>query len=243
MFQRLIEDYVVLRGVNPDKIYMMGYSAGGDGVWQLAPRMADRFAAAAMMAGHPNESYLLGLRNIPLAIYMGPNDSAFKCNETAVIKIGEMQALQKADPDGYVHRAKVYEGLGHWMYRKDAEAVPWMAEFLRNTWPKKVVWFQDDVTHDRFYWLKIPDKTAAKAGQQITATVDSQNIRLDGDVPAGTALLLSDALLDLDRELTVFIKGKPLPSKKIARTAAAIRQSLEERLDIPATATTVFVLP
>ena len=35
MFQRLIEDYVALRGVNPNKIYLMGYSAGGDGVWQL----------------------------------------------------------------------------------------------------------------------------------------------------------------------------------------------------------------
>lgn len=243
MFQRLIEDYVILRGVNPNKVYLMGYSAGGDGVWQLAPRMADRFAAAAMMAGHPNESSLLGLRNIPFAIYMGANDAAYKRNEIAVIKIAEMQALQNADPDGYVHRSKIYEGLGHWMNRKDAEAVPWMAEFQRNTWPKKVVWFQDDITHDRFYWLKIPDKTAAKAGQQLTATVDGQNIRLDGDVPAGTSLLLSDALLDLDRELTVFIQGKPLPSKKIPRTAGSIRQSLEERLDLPATATAIFVLP
>lgn len=40
MFDRLIEDYVVLRGVNPDRVYILGYSAGGDGVWQLAPRMA-----------------------------------------------------------------------------------------------------------------------------------------------------------------------------------------------------------
>ena len=47
IFQRLIESYVACRGVNPDKVYLMGYSAGGDGVWQLAPRMADRFAAAA----------------------------------------------------------------------------------------------------------------------------------------------------------------------------------------------------
>jgi dienelactone hydrolase len=27
--------------VNPNKVYVMGYSAGGDGVWRLAPRMAD----------------------------------------------------------------------------------------------------------------------------------------------------------------------------------------------------------
>jgi poly(3-hydroxybutyrate) depolymerase len=52
-------------------VYLMGYSAGGDGVFQLAPRMADRFAAAAMMAGHPNETKPLGLRNLPFAMLYG----------------------------------------------------------------------------------------------------------------------------------------------------------------------------
>ena len=56
LFDRLITNLIVFEEVNPDKVYLMGYSAGGDGVYQLAPRMADRFAAAAMMAGHPNET-------------------------------------------------------------------------------------------------------------------------------------------------------------------------------------------
>ena len=41
---------------------VVGYSAGGDGVYQLAPRMADSWAAAAMMAGHPNGVSPLSLR-------------------------------------------------------------------------------------------------------------------------------------------------------------------------------------
>ena len=53
MFDRLIEDMILFEDVNPNRVYIMGYSAGGDGVYQLAPRMADRLAAAAMMAGHP----------------------------------------------------------------------------------------------------------------------------------------------------------------------------------------------
>jgi len=51
LLDRLIEDCVLLKGVNPNKVYLMGYSAGGNGVYQLAPRMADRFAAASVMAG------------------------------------------------------------------------------------------------------------------------------------------------------------------------------------------------
>ena len=51
--------------VNPNKVYVMGYSAGGDGVWRLAPRMADSWAAASMMAGHPGDVSLVNLRNVP----------------------------------------------------------------------------------------------------------------------------------------------------------------------------------
>jgi dienelactone hydrolase len=243
MFQRLIENHVALRDVNPDKIYLMGYSAGGDGVWQLAPRMADRFAAAAMMAGHPNEAQLLGLRNLPFAIFMGGADAAYDRNKIAAAKSAEMAELQKADPGGYVHLSRIYEGVPHWMNRKDAEGVPWMAKFTRNPWPKKIVWLQDDITHDRFYWLKIPDKAAAKAGQKIVATVDGQTIRLEGDVPAKMELRLSDRLLDLDQEVKVTVNGKDVAAAKVVRNAAAIRQSLDERLDLPAAASAVLVLP
>lgn len=243
MFQRLIENHVALRGVSPDKIYIMGYSAGGDGVWQLAPRMADRFAAAAMMAGHPNEAQLLGLRNLPFAIFMGGADAAYNRNKIAAAKSAEMAELQKADPGGYVHMSRIYEGLPHWMNRKDAEGVPWMAKFTRNPWPKKVVWLQDDITHDRFYWLKIPDKAAAKAGQKIVATVEGQTVKLEGEVPAKLELRLSDALLDLDQPVTVVVNGKEVLSNKATRNAVAIERSLGERLDLPAAATAVLVLP
>lgn len=243
MFQRLIEDHIALRGVNPDKIYLMGYSAGGDGVWQLGPRMADRFAAAAMMAGHPNEASLLGLRNLPFAIFMGGEDAAYDRNKIAAGKIAELDQLEKADPGGYVHMSRIYEGLGHWMNRKDAEALPWMAGFSRNPWPKKIVWMQDDVVHDRFYWLKIPDLGAALAGQKIVATVDGQTIRLDGDVPPKTELWLSDKLLDLGQTITVIVNGKAPLTSNPARAAGTIRRSLEERIDLPAAATAVVVIP
>jgi hypothetical protein len=243
MFQRLIEGFVALRGVNPDKVYLMGYSAGGDGVWQLAPRMADRFAAASMMAGHPNESSLLGLRNLPFAMFMGANDAAHNRNTVAAAKAAELSSLAGADPGAYVHLTRIYDGLGHWMNLKDAEAVPWMAKFKRNSWPRKIIWFQDDVTHDRFYWLKIPDKNAVKAGHQITASIDGRNIRIDGELPPGSSLWLSDHLLDLDQELNVSVNGKDVFTGKVKRSAAAIARSLEGRADLPACATAILEIP
>jgi hypothetical protein len=118
-----------------------------------------------------------------------------------------------------------------------------MAKFTRTPWPKKLVWLQDDITHDRFYWLKIPDKAAAKAGQKIVATVEGQTITLTGDVPAQTEIRLSDSLVDLDQSVTILANGKEAFAGRVPRTAGAIRRSLEERADLPAAATAICELP
>ncbi|WP_342250080.1 dienelactone hydrolase family protein [Sphingomonas sp. OTU376] len=242
LFQQLIDAQVAINGVDPNRVYLMGYSAGGDGVWQLAPRMADRFAAAAMMAGHPNESSVLGLRNLPFAIFMGGADAAYDRNKIAADKTAELDRLHAADPAGYVHMSRIYPGLPHWMNRKDAEALPWMAGFTRDPWPKRIVWLQDDVTHDRFYWLHIPDAAAAKAGDTITASVEGQTITLTGTVPAGTTLRLSDHLLNLDRPVKVIVNGRTAYSGKVARTGLAIEQSMRERADLTSAATAMLKL-
>ncbi len=230
LFGRLIENYVALRGVDPNRVYLMGYSAGGDGVWQLAPRMADRFAAAAMMAGHPNEASLLGLRNLPFAILMGGDDSAYNRNGIARERAAELDALEAADHGGYGHFVRIYEGLGHWMKKKDAEALPWMANFQRNPWPKKIVWFQDDVLHKRFYWLG-RKSGAARVGDKIFAQVDGQTIRITAGEVKEIELWLSDELLDLSLPVIVEVDGRRLFEGVLARSDAAIRASLEQRLD------------
>jgi len=240
LFQRLIDDHVVLRGVDPNRIYLLGYSAGGDGVWQLAPRMADRFAAAAMMAGHPNEASLLGLRNLPFAIFMGGNDSAYSRNKIAAERGAELDRLEKSDPGGYVHQVHLYEGLGHWMNKKDAEAIPWMAGFQRNPWPKKVVWQQDDVVHRRFYWLQVPEGIEIREQAKTVASVDGQTIRIEGDVPDTLRLRLSDSLVELDRPITVTVNGHPAFSGTVTRHAGAILTSLAERSD-PSSAATALL--
>ena len=240
MFQRLIDDYVAVRGVSPDRVYLMGYSAGGDGVWQLAPRMADRFAAASMMAGHPNEASLLGLRNLPFAIFMGGNDAAYNRNRIASERGAELDRLAREDAGGYVHQVKIYEGLGHWMNRKDAEGVPWMAGFVRNAWPNKIVWQQDDVVHRRFYWLQVPSETPIPERAQMVAQLQGQEIQLTGQVPTSLRLRLSDRLLDLDRPVRVVANGKEWFSGQVTRQARVILTSLEERAD-PVSAASAWV--
>ena len=161
-FDRLIQNMIISNDVDPNKVYLMGYSAGGDGVYQLAPRMADRFAAASMMAGHPNDANPLGLRNIGFMIHMGENDSAYNRNKVALEWDNKLKNLKRNDPDGYMHQVKIYKGKGHHIShakRKDlsnpridnldSSGISWISEFIRNPYPKKVVWKQDDVTHKK----------------------------------------------------------------------------------------------
>ncbi|MDX1680963.1 MAG: transglutaminase domain-containing protein [Akkermansiaceae bacterium] len=241
LFNRLIENMIALRGVDPNKVYLMGYSAGGDGVWQLAPRMADRFAAASMMAGHPNEAKMLGLRNLPFGIFCGSEDRAHKRNEVCAQRMKEIKEMAEADPGGYVNMTRLYKGLPHWMNLKDAESVPWMADFTRQTWPKKLVWYQDDVTHDRFYWLELPEGKAEK-GQRIEAEIEGQTITLQGDVPMGTRILLHDALLDLDQPILVKVNDRKSTTVEAKRSAEVMRAALEKRLDPKQTPTAVIVI-
>ncbi|MHC5026088.1 MAG: transglutaminase domain-containing protein [Planctomycetota bacterium] len=241
LFDRLIETYVAARGVNPDRVYLLGYSAGGDGVFQLAPRMADRFAAASMMAGHPNETKPLGLRNLPFAIFMGGEDGAYDRNGVAAEWEKKLASLQADDPDGYPHKVTIYDGLGHWMNGRDAEALPWMAAFERNPWPTAIVWHQDDVTHTRFYWLSIAEGTA-RPRTTIRASVDGQTVTIQVEKITGITLRLRDELIDLDQPITVLVNGQTVHDGLVPRTLAAVDASLRERADHRSAATALLSL-
>jgi hypothetical protein len=238
LFQRLVESLVMCEGVDPDRVYLMGYSAGGDGVYQLAPRMADCFAAAAMMAGHPNEAKPDGLRNLPFNLQVGALDGAFDRNAIASRWGAALDELAKSDPGAYVHDVKVRPGKGHWMDGLDADALPWMARYRRDPRPAKVVWLQDDVTHRRFYWLAVD---APAAGQRVVAERSGQEVRVL-EAPAGLELRirLDDAMLDLDKDVRVVYAGKPLFEGRVRRSRATIDRVLGERYD-PSSAFTAEV--
>ena len=220
---------VLFEGVNPDRVYLMGYSAGGDGVYQLAPRMADRFAAAAMMAGHPNETKPDGLRNLPFALYMGGKDAAFNRNQIARDWKVALADLAAKDPGGYPHEVTIFEESGHWMDRKDAIAVPWMAKQTRNLRPEKIVWLQDDVTSPRFYWLANPEP---KPGQRVVARRSGQTIDIDEATGVSRLLIrLDDSMADLDKPVTVRVLGKVAFEGIAQRSFETIRRTLDERGD------------
>ncbi|MDR1273344.1 MAG: alpha/beta hydrolase [Odoribacteraceae bacterium] len=230
LVDRLIRLAVIETGVNPDKVYLLGYSAGGDGVYRLAPRLADRWAAASMMAGHPGDVSPLGLRNIGFMLWMGANDSAYNRNSEAVRFGRGIDSLALDDPRGYRHETRIVAGKGHWMDQVDTLAIPWMAAFRRNPLPERVAWQQDDVTRDAFYWLSVP-ADEARARRQIVVSREGNTFTILRDDYPGVTIHLNDAMVDLDQPVKVIKNGKTLFEGKVSRDIANIYRSVEKRGD------------
>ena len=230
LFEELIRACVVFEGVNPNKVYLLGYSAGGDGVWRMAPRMADRWAAASMMAGHPGNASQVNLMNLPFMIWMGENDVAYDRNILAKEKGEVLDSLSAANPGKYIHSTHIIKDKGHWMDGKDAEAIGWMAQYRRNPYPKSIVWRQEEVLRKHFYWISAPEEELAH-GKRVEASIDGNCINIQHCDYSRIRISLNDNMVDLDKKVTIMYKGRKIAKKKLKRTIANMHRSLNERND------------
>ena len=116
LLDRLIEAMVLLYNADPDRVYLLGFSAGGDGVYQLSPRLADRFAAVNMSSGHPNGVSLLNLANCPICLQAGVRDFY---SDTALrsVRAAEFDKILSDYHEqygfGYRHRVFIHVPAGH----------------------------------------------------------------------------------------------------------------------------------
>lgn len=230
LLEELIQTLAYTLDVNPDKVYLMGYSAGGDGVWRLAPRLADHFASASMMAGHPGDVSLVNVRNMPFTIWVGGDDAAYNRNREVAARGRELDSLQTTDENGYIHETHVLEGYPHWMDLKDAAAVPWMAQFRRNPYPDRIVWRQEEVTRDAFYWIEIPHEYA-KRGQTVIVSRNGNVINIESSDYPELTICLNSKMVNLSRKVTVKYQGRKLFKTKLKPSSETARQTLESRGD------------
>ncbi len=112
-YDRIIEDAIIFENANPNKIYIVGYSAGGNGVYQIAPTMADYLASATMTAGHPEGISLTSLYNLPFYLQVGELDSAYSRNTVTVEYANKLEVLNKKYGGGYLHDCFVHVGTQH----------------------------------------------------------------------------------------------------------------------------------
>ena len=230
-YAALIQMCVAYLDVNPDKVYLIGYSAGGDGVWRMAPRMADTWAGASMMAGHPGDVSLLNLRNTPFMVWCGALDAAYNRNRECAQRGLELDSLHAADPDGYLHQTHIVEGKPHWMDLEDAAALPWLQQYQRNPYPTHIVWRQEEVTHPHFYWLTAPSDQLQR-GKTVRLTLKGNTVTISQCDYTQLTLHFNDQLVNLDKPVTIRQNGKTLFKGILPRTLSNLQSSLATRNDL-----------
>lgn len=169
MYDRIIENLIAFEDVDPNKVYVLGFSAGGDGVYQMTAEMSDRFAATNMMAGHPNGVSTTNYRNVPFLIQMGENDTAFNRNREAA-RYHELLNIAAQTYGGYEHQTFIHPNGDHnnwipasnsrtpqphpvikdpvlWLQNNDrttvdenTDSVVWLRTRTRNSLPERVLW-------------------------------------------------------------------------------------------------------
>lgn len=226
LLERLIRALVATGTVDANRVYLMGYSAGGDGVYALAPRLADRFAAASMMAGHPNGIQIDGLRNLPFSIQVGAKDNGYDRANVARQYGAKLDRLEKDDPEGYTHFTTLHKDKPHWMDREDRVAVPWMEQYTRTIAVDRIVWRQVGIVRHHFYWLAIPEDEG-ELDELITADLDEQTITLSGPSDRNVIVHLNDEIVDLDRPIRIEADdGSVLFKGKVERMEEVITQTI-----------------
>lgn len=169
LYDQLIERMIVQEGVDPDRVYLLGFSAGGDGVYQITPRLADRFAGANMSAGHPNGTPADNLANVPYLLQMGEYDTAYDRHRQAAAYHEQLDGLSAAAPGLYEHALFLHHNGTHnspWSDRDpsgrtypviadpiawltsgdratvsvDSNAVYWLDDYTRQAQPTQLIW-------------------------------------------------------------------------------------------------------
>ena len=119
----------------------------------------------------------------------------------------------------------IHKGKGHWMGGLDTSAISWISDFTRNPFPKKVVWKQDDVTHNRFYWLKVHDSLE---NSLIIASINGQTINIEKTTVPDIIIRLNDDLIDMDKKVIVKYLGDVVFNDIVHRDNKTISKSIKE---------------
>jgi len=121
----LMEDILKNEQVDRQRIYLLGISMGGFGVWDMAMRYPEMFAAIVPICGGADPTRAILLKNIPVWAFHGEKDQVINSRFTTEI-MHELETLQDKQLDS---RYSLLKGVGHnaWDYAlKQPDLLSWL---------------------------------------------------------------------------------------------------------------------
>jgi poly(3-hydroxybutyrate) depolymerase len=126
--ERVIEvvDYMLAKypQIDPDRVYLTGFSYGGGGAWRTAVAYPDRFAAVVPIAGYGAPNQACKLKDRPVWAFHGDKDT----NVPLAQSQNMVDAIERCG--GTQVKLTVYEGVAHQPAWQQAYRDPALIEWL-----------------------------------------------------------------------------------------------------------------
>jgi predicted peptidase len=119
----LLDELLAAHPIDPARVYLIGASMGGYGVWDWIVRAPDRFAAAIAICGGMPEGQAEKLRDLPLWIFHGENDGIVPVEESRrafreILAAGGRPRYREYQqgPHGVSSYAYLDAGVAEWLF-------------------------------------------------------------------------------------------------------------------------------
>jgi transglutaminase-like putative cysteine protease/pimeloyl-ACP methyl ester carboxylesterase len=211
LVENLVRQFLLFGDVDPNKVFLMGYSHGGYGAFAIGPKMPDRFAAIhASAAALADGAVADTLRNTVFTCMVGGKDTAYgrieRCQEFKV----EIQRLRGDRQDIFPVTVQIIADHPH-SGLPDRDSIAEMYPARRNPVPPELTWVLTDKVITDFFWLRVPQPTP---GARFDVTCQNNTLTAATTTNLTTAtILLDERLVDFAKPVTLVLNGKTTTHK------------------------------
>jgi len=243
----LTRQFRLFGDIDPNKVFIMGYSHGGYGAYAIGPKMPDNFAAihASAAAASDGETTAKTLRNTIFTAMVGEKDTAYGRHDRNKKFAAAVEKLRGDRTDIYPVRVDIIAGNGH-TGLPDRDLIKQMYPAVRNPVPRELTWLQTDKVIRDFFWLRY--EAPGKKREIEAVCRDNQITVTTGTNVTSASVLLDTRLVDFSKPVVLEVNGvksvhKLQPSLRVLAETMLRRGDPElaftAKLELPVAATPV----
>jgi pimeloyl-ACP methyl ester carboxylesterase len=206
LIANLTRQFRLFGDVDPNKVFIMGYSHGGYGAFAIGPKMPDHFAAIHASASAPTdgETTATTLRNTIFTCMVGEEDTMYGRYDRDKKFAAAVAELRGDRTDIYPVRVDIIAGNGH-TGLPDRDNIKAMYPAVRNPVPRELTWLMTDKVIRDFFWLHT-DAPGKKCAIDALCRDNHVSVSTSTNVSSAT-VLLDSRLVDFSQPVTLSMNG------------------------------------
>ncbi|MFC1460974.1 dienelactone hydrolase family protein [Verrucomicrobiota bacterium] len=210
--------------VDPDRVYIFGYSMGGWGVFRMTSRYPDIYAAAVDIAGWATGLDLGNLSHIPVQIHHGDTDWSVH------VGFARLAAQKLKKSSKLVHFCE-YPNAGHGIMSSAKKHDP--LTFLLNTkkqvMTRRIQYTTTQVTRGRCQWLEIERLADPHYPGTVSITAEDDTVRGYSKNVSALRLHKLKTLFPARRQVKIILDNEEIPLSSLPEDVQLVEEHSENK--------------